>query len=419
LKKINSGVKKITISLILRGISVVSALAISVLIGRTLGAEDLGDYNLASSILFFVVMIAKWGLDTMALKNGKGDFQKQNSILVAGVTTSTLVYAITVVFLLSFSNLFSESAHFLKILRIFLFCTLPLALVTIVSSSHKALGHTIFGNFLLEPFRFIFVLAAAGFFYLNQIVSIENLALSLLVYCLLALGLGQIGLYSKGIVKSRISFSEIKGLISKSTSFLIANSMSFLTTYTDIIMIGWMASSHDVGVYSVAARISGLFAILLVIVNSYIVPKLSVYYQEGKIRELETLAKYFTFWQGAVALPFFIAILLIPKLILGVWGEEFQNGSSILIYLSVAQFFNLLTGCVGYILTISNNEKVVRNVSMISAILNLILNFIMIKTMGFQGAAIATLISIFVQNALWTYWVHKRLKIFIFPKFPL
>jgi O-antigen/teichoic acid export membrane protein len=66
----------------------------------------------------------------------------------------------------------------------------------------------------------------------------------------------------------------------------------------------------------------------------------------------------------------------------------------------ISQFINVSTGSVGYLLMMSGNEKLLRNNIFIIAILNIILNIILVPRYGIYGAVIASGVSLTVQNMI-------------------
>ena len=78
-----------------------------------------------------------------------------------------------------------------------------------------------------------------------------------------------------------------------------------------------------------------------------------------------------------------------------------------LIILSVGQFFNAYCGSIGYLLNMTGKEKIFKNAILIGAILNIILNFVLIPYWGIIGAAVASAVSYFIMAALMFVVTHK------------
>jgi O-antigen/teichoic acid export membrane protein len=84
--------------------------------------------------------------------------------------------------------------------------------------------------------------------------------------------------------------------------------------------------------------------------------------------------------------------------ILGLFGEEFTAGATVLTVLAVAKVTQVAVGPSGYVLMMTDHQylNVFNQVS--TAVLNVVLNYVLILRYGIVGAAVATGISIGVVN---------------------
>jgi O-antigen/teichoic acid export membrane protein len=82
--------------------------------------------------------------------------------------------------------------------------------------------------------------------------------------------------------------------------------------------------------------------------------------------------------------------------------------------LTVGQFINSASGSVGYILQMTGHQKFHQNVILIGTILNIILNWFLIPLYGIIGASIASVISMFFWNIVFSLKVRKTLNQWVF-----
>lgn len=66
------------------------------------------------------------------------------------------------------------------------------------------------------------------------------------------------------------------------------------------------------------------------------------------------------------ALPIVGFMLIFPERLMWLFGEQFKSGANLLRIFALGQFVNVMTGCVGYLLSMSGHERVLRNVFFIS-----------------------------------------------------
>lgn len=123
---------------------------------------------------------------------------------------------------------------------------------------------------------------------------------------------------------------------------------------------------------------------------------------------------YSAIYNKYVALNIFIvsAITLFVKLIAKIlFSKDFYGAWVYAPALVFASMFMILSGFLGTIYTSSKKTKMVFYSTVIGAVVNIILNYILIKTIGIQGAAVATLVSQVIIWAIRAYDSQKILRL--------
>ena len=90
------------------------------------------------------------------------------------------------------------------------------------------------------------------------------------------------------------------------------------------------------------------------------------------------------------------------------FGLDFIEGKTALYVLLFGQLINVLCGPVGYILMMTNKQKILRNIIVVSALLNISLNILLIPEYGILGAAFATTASLILWNISSLIYVYKK-----------
>jgi len=174
----------------------------------------------------------------------------------------------------------------------------------------------------------------------------------------------------------------------------------------DRIMIKEMLNEHNVGIYSAAYILyeAPLFISLMIAKSVY--PILVQYYQDNKNKFFQlysTLSSYMTLLSYLIVLFIFIFHEILIQI---TFGESFEESSKILMLLSFGMIpmFNAFLRS-SYI-TISGNQKIILYTTLFSAMLNIVLNLLLIKAYGVIGAVYATVftqtISLIVLNFAFT-----------------
>ena len=115
-----------------------------------------------------------------------------------------------------------------------------------------------------------------------------------------------------------------------------------------------------------------------------------------------------------LVIPMFFIFLFLNEKLLLIFGEDYvsEDAKIVLVVLAFAFLVDAISGPIGSILTMTNYAKYILVNNIISVVLNIILNFIFIKTLGIIGVAIATGISIIANNLISIIEVKLLLGIF-------
>ena len=167
---------------------------------------------------------------------------------------------------------------------------------------------------------------------------------------------------------------------------------------TDVLMLGAMVGMQATGLYSAAHRLAMLNVFFLGAVNVVMAPLLAEAWHAGNHVRFNGLVRRAMLYSGAAALPLFLAMVLAPRVVLGVFGAGFGAGETLLRLLAIGQFINAATGPVGFALLMSGRERVFAITLGAAAALNVLGNVIAIPRWGAAGAAFVTMLSVATLN---------------------
>jgi O-antigen/teichoic acid export membrane protein len=161
-------------------------------------------------------------------------------------------------------------------------------------------------------------------------------------------------------------------------------------TYTDRLMLGILSTTEAVGLYQAAAVLSTQTHFVSFAVTAAFSPIISDLYHSGHLDNLSALYANTVRWTILFTLPGAAILFLFAPEIISLWGPEFQEGVPALRVLTVAHFVVAGAGSVGQMLQMSDHQDFVFGVNAFTAVLNVILNWILIRWYGALGAALAT-----------------------------
>jgi len=85
------------------------------------------------------------------------------------------------------------------------------------------------------------------------------------------------------------------------------------------------------------------------------------------------------------------------------------------VIMGFAQFITVSTGVVGLLLTMTGNEKIWRNIILLSAIISVFMHFVLVPKYGIWGATIAQSCAIMIQLLIAVIFVWKKFNILTLP----
>ncbi len=179
--------------------------------------------------------------------------------------------------------------------------------------------------------------------------------------------------------------------------------IGFLTilNQTDIIMVGSLIGPQEAGIYSAAMKTAQWVAFILNTVNIVVAPIFTELYTKGNHQELQKIVSTVTVWIFWSSLAIASILIIFAKPVLGIFGPEFVVASWQLKILVLGQVVNALSGSVGLLMLMTGHQNQAVVVYGYAALINVVLNGILIPILGSIGAAIATSLTM----ALWNIWL--------------
>lgn len=195
-----------------------------------------------------------------------------------------------------------------------------------------------------------------------------------------------------------VSLPKIKEMLRYSLPMMPTTVIWWITNVSDRFFVTYLCGSAENGLYSVAYKIPTLIALVASVFNE--AWQLSAI-SESKDRE--EVSKFFSaVFERYQAVLFLGASFLIPLSQIGtriLLDSSYFDAWAFIPVLLVATVFSSLTTFIGTIYTVKKRTMMSFLTAGFGTLLNIILNFMMIPSMGAQGAAIATAISYFAVFA--------------------
>ena len=396
------------------------ALISTFLFAKLLGSEDYGLYLYLLSIINIFVIFSSLGLHTSLVsfipklkleKNLSGIKSVINFSLLLTLIVSVAIVLNIILFRDTISsNLLRKndlSFEIVVMAPLLIFYSLNNTFKGIFEGKRNANAIIYIDNLILPVSKLIFfiVLYFVGIHFYGLILS-QYFAFILSVFISIYI-IRKASLLDFSVWDGKLNYEIFK----YSIPLFLNGFVGIFLHQIDNYMIGLFLDVKNIAVYNIAYKIGIFTNVFMLSFNSMFSPVISKLYYKGDIAQLQKLYRTITRWQLLLSLVFFNYVFTFKEEILSFFGNEYLNGSSVLVILSLTQVINASFGAVGKINIMTGNQKKSLYFNLTSAILNLLLNMLLIPRIGILGASIATFVSVLVVNILRLISVYVTIKI--------
>lgn len=372
-------------------------------LSRVLQAENYGKLNFGSSIIVYFSLVAALGINDYAVREGAGlrDDKKaigqfSNQILTINLITTAIAYFLLAFTLLSWNKL-SDYRLLIAIQSLsILFTTIGLDWLYNVYEDYVYITiQNLIVRLVIVVLTFLFVKEAEDYILYAFITVTATGGGSLL-------NLIHARKYIRLKLTGHLEFKKhIKPML---ILFWSAVTISIYLS-SDITILGLLKNDATVGIYSVSVKIYSFVKNILNAIITVTLSRLSYYVAANRLTEYKKLAGNILKILLTVMMPTLTGLFMVSKnAILIISGEAYISGQYSLKILCFALGFS----AVGYFFTTSvllphKKESKVFFCTLVSALANLILNFLLIPRLSLNGAAITTVLAegIVMITAIW------------------
>ncbi len=388
--------KETSWALIAKAIFIVSGFFILYFVPNFIGIDAYGQFALFFSylslleILFGSIFIAGARKEITEDKFG----EKSQKYFAHSFLFSTISYLIaSIIFLIAnpyitIDILTSYTFHFLILMGLVVFWN--------IFSQLFILTHRLFYLTLMYLVEYGSKIGFIILFFLYNNLTFETLLVSFIAGYSLSMFFGLYVAIRKYKVDNISSLFHIdkkisKKILSRSMLLVLSSVSIIILSKVDAIMISFFMTVTDVGYYSIAAEVAKKASVASIPFIMGVVP-LFVSSKNTRLLYTQTVKKLLLV-NGALIVGFLVFGRLFIKLM---YGDGFDSSVTVLYVLSLMPLLIALQSLAQQLLILRDENKAVLRYSLISATLNIILNYILITNFGIVGAAGATLISYLV-----------------------
>lgn len=362
-------------------------------VSRILSVDGMGIYNFSNTYINYFALLAGLGVSTYAVREGAKyrDNREKISGFASEVFTINLISTI-VAYLLLFCSLviFNNLYKYVTCILIFslqlLFNTIGTEWVYNIYEDYSYITiRSIVFKIISIVLLFVFVRNSTDYLWYAGITVFASVGSNLLNY-----------INAKKIIDIKLT-KNIKWRYHLRPILVIFASSVAITLYvsSDTTILGLLKGDYAVGIYGVAVKIysiaSGLISGLLVVT----IPRLAMLLGKRKIKEYKLILGKVISSVSILVLPAAVGLIMLSKeAILIIAGKKYLSSILSLQIITSAFIFSnygmIFNECI--LIPAKRENKSLYN-TLITGIINVILNFILIPIWSYDGAALSTVIA--------------------------
>ncbi len=274
----------------------------------------------------------------------------------------------------------------------------------------KVQMNSVFGSFIKEIFARVGVAILLFSIYYDWLTPNQFVYGVVILYFLRMLIMK---LYAFYVYMPKITFTRPKNFneVLKYAMYLIlAGSAGSILLEIDKFMIPQMEKLAEVAYYSVGVFIASTIGIPNRAMQQITNPITAKYLNENDLESVSKLYKQSSINLLLVGgLLFLLINLNISDMYLIINAPQYSVGILIVLMISISELYKLALGTNGTILTNSKYYRAFFYLSIGMAGMVIVLNHFLIKKIGINGAALATLITILIFNTIKVFYIKSKL----------
>ena len=376
-------------------------------VSKILGVDNIGKFNFASSIVSYFSLFAGLGIGTYAIREGAKIREKKEELECFASQIFSINVLSTIISCMTFCVCCCTIPKLYDYLPILCVLSLQIPL------------HVIGVGWLFSVYeRYSYKTAISCLSYCVSLICLftlvrdENDVVLYAVANVIAVGASEIinCISARRTCRFKFTTNMKIGTHMKPVLLLFAMSLA-VTVYvsSDTVILGVLCDDYSIGIYSVSTKVYSILKTIIGSVVTVSIPRLASLSGDGNecsiTQEFKNEAKNIYNILLTVLVPAIVGVCMLRKeIILIISSEEYLSASVSLFILSIALFFCLGVYFWGQaVLVVLRKEKVLFVATIISALVNVILNFLLIPIWKQDAAAGTTLVSEVLAFAIcWT-----------------
>lgn len=380
--------------------------AIVIYAARILGAASWGAFSYALSVAAFLTIFSDIGINALLTREGSKNPNERERYLATSFAVKLVLLLIMSAGVMIFINHLTNLPEAVSLM--------PIALAVFIFDSLRDLGSAMaraleemrieaIANIFTNVAITVFGMAALYFSPTSTSVTLAYAAGTLAGFVFIVIPLRR---YFRGLIRN-FDRSLIKPILATAWPFGLVGLMGAVMINTDILILGWMRSATEVGLYSASQRPIQLLYIAPSLIATAFFPQLARLAVESK-------EKFSRLFEQALAVIYLLAlplalggIILAKQLIVLLYGADYTSAYISFAILSATLAVVFPATLIGNAVFAHNKQKTFLIYVALGIFGNIILDLLLIPRWGMNGSSAATLINQIIIN-IYAWWLMQK-----------
>jgi len=369
----------------------VLAFAVSIFSTRYLGPDNYGLINYAEAYVAFFSAICSLGINSVIIKDFLEDPENVGKALGTTIVLRAAAGILSAVMMASFIS-FADAGEPVT-MGVGILCSLALISQAFDTfnywfqsryQSKVSVIATLAAYVLTCGYKVYLLVSGKNVFWFAFSTSVDYVISGLVLYFMYRRNHGPI---------LRFSWEKGKQLLKISYHYILSGMMVAIYGQTDKLMLKQMLNESSVGQYSLATTINSMWVFVLYAVIDSMYPTIVRLYStdkaafEKKNRQLYAIVIYASL---TVSIGFLVFGRVLVRI---VYGDAFLPAADILNVVTWYTMFSFLGVARNAWIVCENKQKYLKYMYLAAALLNVLINWLLIPRAGAMGAAAASLIT--------------------------
>jgi O-antigen/teichoic acid export membrane protein len=360
---------------------------------RVLQVENIGKVDFSNSVVNYFVLLAGLGISTYAIREGaklrdnKNQLESFSCEMFSINTISTVLSLLLLLICIFFSPTLQDYRTILIVQSFTLFGNLVgvVWLYSIVEDYTYIAIRALVVHVLALILMFVFVRDETDYVAYAAVSVVANAGANIFNF-----------FHASKYIHLRFTFKvNLKQHIKPILIIFASSVASTIYVNSDKTILGLLSDDYHVGLYSASVNVYTVLKICMISLIQVLLPRLSNYVAHNKFSEYRSSATYIFRIFIVFLLPIVTGCFMISKdILLVVGGASYVDASTSLRILSLALVFSILaTFYTNAVLLPFQEEQIVMKATVISALVNVLLNLVLLRNFQQNGAAFTTLLA--------------------------